>query len=108
VRRTSEIGIRVALGARPERVAWLVLRETLSMAAVGLAIAVPAALALSPVLNHLLSPGWAQGYVFGVKPDDPLVLAFAVLALGSVAFLAGYVPARRAAKVDSMAALRHD
>lgn len=108
VRRTSEIGIRVALGARPERVAWLVLRETLSMAAVGLAIGVPAVLALSPVLNHLLSPGWAQGYVFGVKPDDPLIVAFAVLVLGSIAFLAGYLPARRAAQVDPIVALRHD
>ncbi len=106
-RRTSEIGIRIALGARPERLAWLVLRETLALAALGLALAVPAVLALGPVLNHLLSPGWGQGYAFGAKPGDPLLLACAVLLLGSVAFLAGYFPARRAASVDPMTSLRH-
>jgi predicted permease len=107
-RRTSEIGIRVALGARPQHVAWLVLRETLAMGAVGLALGVPAVLALSPVLNHLLSPGWRMGYAFGVKPDDPLILTLAALLLGSVALLAGYLPARGAAMIDPMTALRHD
>jgi predicted permease len=107
-RRTNEIGIRVALGARPRRVAWMVLRETLALAAAGIAIGIPAILALSPILNHALAPPYGEGFAYGVKPNDPTTIALAVLMLAGVEFLAGYLPARRATRIDPMTALRHD
>jgi predicted permease len=107
-RRTNEIGIRVALGARPGRVAWMVLRETLVLAAAGVAIGVPAALSLSPVLDHVLAPAWRNTFAFGTKPDDPSIIAAAILTLAVAGALAGYLPARRAAHVDPMTALRHE
>ncbi len=107
-RRTSEIGIRVALGANPGGVAWMVLRETLLLAAVGVAIGVPAVLGVSPLLDHLLAPGWRNSFAYGLKPNDPANIAAAVLVLASVGLLAGYLPARRAARIDPMTALRHD
>jgi ABC-type antimicrobial peptide transport system permease subunit len=107
-RRTNEIGIRVALGARPIGVAWMVLRETLLLAAAGIAIGVPAILALSPILNHALAPAYRESFAYGMKPNDSATIALAVLMLAAVGFLAGYLPARRAARVDPMTALRHD
>ncbi len=107
-RRTGEIGIRVALGAEPTRVAWMVLRETLALAAAGLAIGVPAVLALSPLLDHFLAPGWQHTFAYGTKPDDPWTIAIAALALAAAAAIAGYLPSRRAAGVDPVIALRHD
>ncbi len=107
-RRTNEIGIRVALGARPVRVAWMVLRETLLLAVAGIAIGVPAILALSPILNHALAPPYRESFAYGMKPKDPMTIVLAVLMLAAVGFLAGYLPARRAARVDPMTALRHD
>jgi ABC-type antimicrobial peptide transport system permease subunit len=107
-RRTSEIGIRVALGARPGGVAWMVLRETLLLAAAGVAIGVPAVLALSPVLDHTLAPAYGKSFAYGMNPNDPFTIILAVLTLAAVGFLAGYLPAQRAARVDPMTALRHD
>ncbi len=107
-RRTNEIGIRVALGAHPAGVTWMVLRDTLSLAAVGIAIGVPAVLGLSPVLDHFLAPGWRNSFAYGLKPNDPLSIALAALVLVSAALFAGYFPARRAARIDPIAALRHD
>ncbi|MEP6960724.1 MAG: ABC transporter permease [Acidobacteriota bacterium] len=107
-RRTNEIGIRVALGARPSGVAWMVLRETLMLAAAGIAMGVPTVLALSPILNHALAPPYRESFAYGMKPNDPLTIGFAALTLVAVAVLAGYLPARRAARVDPMIALRHD
>jgi predicted permease len=107
-RRTSEIGIRVALGARPAGVAWMVLRETLALAAAGLALGVPAVWALGPILNHALAPPFREGLAYGIKPTDPFVTLVAVFVLIAAAFLAGYLPARRAAPVDPMTALRHE
>jgi predicted permease len=107
-RRDNEIGIRVALGANPGRVAWMVLRETLSLAAAGLAIGIPAVLGLSPLLNHSLAAPYAQNFLYGLKPNDPYTIAAAGMALAVAAALAGYLPARRAAHVDPIAALRHD
>jgi predicted permease len=107
-RRTNEIGIRVALGARPGGITWIVLRETLGLAAAGAALALPAVWAASPLLDHFLAPSWRDSFAYGLKPNDPLLLAFALLALAWVAFCAGYFPARRAARIDPMTAIRHE
>ncbi len=97
--RTHEIGIRVALGAQSETILWMVLRETLLLAAVGLAVGIPCALAASRFLGHML---------FGVSAYDPATLAAVAFVLASVAALAGYIPARRAMRVDPIVALRHE
>ncbi len=107
-RRTNEIGIRVALGARPDGVAWMILRETLLLAAAGVAIGVPAVVGLSPVADHFLAPGWEAGFLYETKPNDPFTITIAVLVLAVAGLMAGYLPARRAAHVDPMTALRHD
>jgi macrolide transport system ATP-binding/permease protein len=98
-RRTGEIGIRMALGAPRSVVVWIVLREILVLAAVAIAISVPLALGTSRFVESLL---------FGMKPNDPLALTLAVVILLSAALLAGYVPARRASRIDPMNALRHE
>jgi predicted permease len=96
-RRTNEIGIRMALGAEPGRVLWLVLREALQLVVLGLAIGIPLALAMSRVV---------RGILFGLSPNDPSTIAFAAALMMTVALLAAYVPARRAARTDPMEALR--
>jgi ABC-type antimicrobial peptide transport system permease subunit len=98
-RRTGEIGIRMALGAQRRTVVWMVLRNVCVLAAVGLAISVPTALATSKLV---------ESFLFGMKPNDPLSLALAVAILLSAALLAGYVPARKASRIDPMIALRHE
>jgi macrolide transport system ATP-binding/permease protein len=98
-RRTGEIGIRMALGAQRGRVVWMVLREVIVLAAVGLAISLPTALAASKLL---------ESFLFGVKPNDPLALAGSVITLVSAAILAGYLPARSASRIDPMIALRQE
>jgi ABC-type antimicrobial peptide transport system permease subunit len=107
-RRTNEIGIRVALGARPAGIAWTVLRETMLLAATGIAIGIPVVLSMSPMLDHALAPGWRESFAYGMKPHDPATIAGAVLTLAAAGVLAGYLPARRAARVDPMVALRHE
>jgi predicted permease len=96
-RRTNEIGIRLALGSRTEGVLWLVLRESLVLLAAGIALGVPLALASTGVLRTLL---------YQLSPSDPatLVMAAGVVAVMTVA--SAWLPARRAAKVDPMVALR--
>jgi macrolide transport system ATP-binding/permease protein len=98
-RRTGEIGIRMALGAQRRPVLWMVLREVLVLAAVGLAISVPIALGTSR---------FVESFLFGMKPNDPLALGLAVMVLLLAAVLAGALPARRAAQIDPMTALRHE
>jgi len=98
-RRTGEIGIRMALGARRGPVVWMVLRDVIVLAAVGLAISLPIALGTSRFIGSFL---------FGMKPNDPLTMAAAVTILLGAALLAGCVPARRAAHIDPMTALRHE
>ncbi|HZI61652.1 MAG TPA: ABC transporter permease [Pyrinomonadaceae bacterium] len=98
-RRTNEIGIRMALGAKGGNIAWMVLRETLVLVAVGLAIGVPAA---------LLSARLIATQLFGLSPTDPLTLIAAAVVLTVVALLAGYVPVRRASRVDPLTALRYE
>jgi len=98
-RRTNEFGIRMALGAGRGFVLWTVLRETLRLAIIGAAIGLALALASSRVTSSLL---------FGIQAYDPFVLTLAILAMIAVAALAGYLPARRATRIDPMAALRYE
>src|SRR5207245_770186 len=98
-RQVGEIGIRMALGAQRGAVVWMVLRRVLILAAVGLAISVPAALSASKLV---------KSFLFETQPNDPGTLALACVVLLSAAILAGYAPARRAARIDPLAALRHE
>ncbi|HEY6346413.1 MAG TPA: FtsX-like permease family protein, partial [Bryobacteraceae bacterium] len=107
-RRTREIGIRMALGARPGSVAWMVLRDTLTLATAGIAAGIPALLTLSPMLDRLLAPGWENRFVYGVNPRDPAIVVLTALGLVIACIFAAYFPARRAARVDPIRALRHE
>jgi predicted permease len=98
-RRTRELGIRYALGAQRGEVLRMVLRETMSLAAIGVAIGVPVALAAARLLSSLL---------FGVKTTDAATVSTAILVMCATALVAGYIPARRAARVDPMVALRYE
>jgi ABC-type antimicrobial peptide transport system permease subunit len=98
-RQFGEMGIRMALGARRGEVVWMVLRRVLALAGVGLAISVPVALAASKLV---------KSFLFGTEPNDPATLAVAGAVLLSAAIVAGYVPARRASRIDPLAALRHE
>ncbi|MGH9754137.1 MAG: FtsX-like permease family protein, partial [Blastocatellia bacterium] len=98
-RRTREIGIRMALGASAGRVVQMVLGETLRLVGIGLVLGLGAALAATRRVKSLL---------FGLQPHDPLTMGLAVLTLLVVATVAGYLPVRRAAKVDPMIALRRE
>jgi predicted permease len=96
-RRAREIGIRMALGAQQGNVVWLVMREVLVLVAVGITGGLPAALGLASLVRTQL---------YGIGPNDPLSIALATLVLGGVAVLAGYLPARRAARYDPVQVLR--
>jgi len=98
-RQIGEIGIRMALGAQRGAVVWMVLRHALLLAVVGLAISVPAALIASRLV---------KSFLFETQPNDPGTLALAGVLLLSAAILAGYAPARRASRIDPLAALRHE
>jgi ABC-type antimicrobial peptide transport system permease subunit len=98
-RRTSEIGIRMALGAQPSAVAWGVQREILIIVGTG---------ALIGVGGSLASAGLIRSVLFGVAPAEPWTMFCAVLSMIVVSILAGYLPARRAAGVDPMVALRNE
>jgi putative ABC transport system permease protein len=98
-RRTNEIGIRVALGASRSAILRMVLRETLVLTFAGMAIGIPCALAGSHLVVHML---------FGVTAYDPTTIGVVTLALAAVAAFAGYIPARRAMRVDPVVALRFE
>jgi len=98
-RRTRELGIRLALGAQHGSVLRMILRETLALAVVGIFIGLPCALAATRLIAHML---------FAVTPYDPVTLTVVTLALLFVAAVAGFIPARRAMRVDPMVALRHE
>ena len=97
--RTQEIGIRMALGARPPDVLALVVKHGMALALLGIAAGVVGALAMTRLMS---------GMLFGIRPTDPLTFAGVAALLGTVAFLANYLPARRASKVDPMVALRYE
>jgi ABC-type antimicrobial peptide transport system permease subunit len=98
-RRTSEIGIRLALGAQRSRVLWLVLRHVVILAAAGLAIGVPIAWLTGPVTS---------AFLFGLDARDPLTIVAAAALMVAVAFVAALRPARRAARMEALAALRSE
>ena len=98
-RRTNEIGVRIALGARQRSILWMILRESLMLLAFGIVIGVPVALAAARLVQRQL---------FGLSPSDPNTIMFAILAIGMVVVLAAIGPARRAANVDPMVALRYE
>jgi len=98
-RRTNEIGIRMALGARPGNILGMVLRESLFVVAGGIAAGIPAALACGRYVSSQL---------YGLKANDALTITFAALALIAVSLTASYLPARRAALLDPLVALREE
>ena len=99
VQRTSDIGVRMALGAQRYQVLALILRTGLMLTASGLTLGLIGAAAATRVL---------RGILFGITPFDPLTFAAVALLFGLVAMLASYVPARRATRIDPLVALRHD
>ena len=97
--RTSELGIRVALGARPAAIRWLVLRHTFAPVAIGLIVGLAASGAVGRLLGSLL---------FGVGALDPVSVGSAAVVLATIAGVAAHLPARRATRVDPVVALRQD
>jgi predicted permease len=102
-RRTSEIGVRMALGAKRRDVLTMILRETMSLVAIGIAIGVPVSLAAARLAGR-----WIEGLLFEMEATDPATMVAASLTIALVAILAGYLPARRASRLDPMSALRHE
>ena len=98
-RRTSEVGLRMALGAKASNVVWLVMGDVVALVTVGLAIGVPAAVALERLVSTML---------FGLTNVDAVSIATAVTVLVAVSGVAAYLPARRASRVDPMTALRYE
>ncbi len=98
-RRTNEMGIRLALGAGRQQLLWLVLRESLTLVAIGIVIGVPGALAAATLVKKTL---------YGVQANDFVTLIISVLTLSLVAALATWIPARRASRVDPLTALRYE
>ncbi|MGH9374422.1 MAG: ABC transporter permease, partial [Vicinamibacterales bacterium] len=97
IRRTREIGIRIAIGARHPSVIWMVIREMLAWVAVGVLVGAIAA---------VFASRYVEGQLFGVAPGDPLAILTAVLLLLAIAAIAGFLPARRASRIDPVVALR--
>jgi predicted permease len=97
--RTRELGVRIALGAQRADVLRMVLKEAMFLVVIGIAIGVPASIASSRIIASML---------YGLKPYDPIALAIVIVLLATVGALAGFIPARRATKVDPMVALRYE
>ncbi len=96
-RRTNEIGIRLALGAQRQQVLWMILRQVVVLASVGLVLGVPATIAVGQFVSTFL---------YGVAPRDPITIGASAIALLLVATAAGWLPARRAARMEALSALR--
>ena len=98
-RRKKELGIRLALGAQPGLVIWLVMREVLVLLAIGLAVGIPSALALGQFVSTQL---------YGIEPHDPWIAGWTMLVLTVVSAAAGLIPAHRASRIDPILALRYE
>ena len=98
-RRRKELGIRLALGAQPGLVLWLVMREVMVLLAIGLAVGIPAAMALGRFVSTQL---------YGIQPHDPWIAGSTVLVLTLVSAAAGLIPAHRASRIDPILALRYE
>lgn len=98
-RRITEIGVRMALGANRKQILLMIVRESLVLAAVGLALGLPLAILLARVLRSLL---------YGLSPTDPTTFAFALLGISVITLAASAIPARRASTIDAMQALRSE
>jgi ABC-type antimicrobial peptide transport system permease subunit len=99
IRRTREIGLRIAVGAQPSAVLWLVLRGTLGLAGMGVVLGIPLV---------FLAKKYIQSELFGLEVGDPLAIVCATLLLISVALAAGAWPAWRASRLDPMVSLRQE
>lgn len=99
LRRRSEIGIRMAIGAFPRDIVWMIVRETFALVAVGVAVGVPIALGLSRYVKTLL---------FGLEANDALTIGGVIALMAAVALAAATIPARRAAGIDPLRALRYE
>jgi len=98
-RRTCEIGVRMALGASPQQVLWPILRSGLLMALIGVTLGLPAIFMTTRLIRSRL---------WGIQPHDPITLIISALLLVAICMLAAWIPARRAARIDPMEALRYD
>jgi len=96
-RRRKELGIRLALGAQPGFVIWMVMREVLALLVIGLAIGIPSAMGLG---------GYVASQLYGIKGHDPVIAVWTVVLLSVVSALAGLIPATRASQIDPILALR--
>ena len=98
-RRRKELGIRLALGAQPATLVWMVMREVLLLLAIGLAVGIPSAIALGQYVSSQL---------YGIEAHDPFIAVSTVVLLTVVSAAAGLIPARRASRIDPILALRYE
>jgi ABC-type antimicrobial peptide transport system permease subunit len=98
-RRTAEIGVRMALGARRGQVLWMILRESLIIGVIGITVGLPLAVIGARLLKSML---------FGVTTADPVTFLLALVGIAAVALISALLPARRASSVDPMVALRYE
>jgi len=98
-RRRKELGIRLALGAEPKGVVWIVMREVLILLTIGLAVGIPSAIALGRYVSSQL---------YGIQPNDPFIAVSTVVLLAVVSLAAGLIPAGRASRIDPVLALRYE